>query len=56
MVTPQAWKKAMKLTSDKKQSLAMARELWPNAPLNFAKHDGRAEALLMAEYLRRQMS
>lgn len=55
MVTPQTWKKAMKLTSDKKQSLAMARELWPNAPLARIKDNGRAEALLIAEYLRRQM-
>ena len=56
MVTPQVWKKAMKLTSDKKQSLEIARELWPNAPLTRIKDNGRAEALLMAEYLRRQMS
>jgi crossover junction endodeoxyribonuclease RuvC len=53
LVTPQRWKKAMGLSSDKKDSLAMARELWPNAPLTRAKDNGRAEALLLAEYLRR---
>ena len=56
MTTPQAWKKYMGLTSDKKQSLAMARELWADAPLKLEKHDGRAEALLMAEWLRRTLS
>jgi crossover junction endodeoxyribonuclease RuvC len=54
MVTPQKWKKDMKLTSDKAQSLSMARDLWPLAPLHRAKDGGRAEALLMAEWYRRQ--
>ena len=54
MVTPQKWKKDMGLTSDKNQSLDMARELWPNAPLERKKDNGRAEALLMAEWLRRE--
>jgi crossover junction endodeoxyribonuclease RuvC len=54
MVTPQKWKKEMKLTSDKAQSMAMARELWPLAPLHRAKDNGRAEALLLAEWYRRQ--
>jgi crossover junction endodeoxyribonuclease RuvC len=54
MVTPQQWKKDMKLTSDKASSLAMARELWPLAPLHRAKDNGRAEALLLAEWYRRQ--
>ena len=54
LVTPHKWKADMKLTSDKDLSLAMARELWPNAPLHLQKHNGRAEALLMAEWLRKQ--
>jgi Holliday junction resolvasome RuvABC endonuclease subunit len=54
MVTPQKWKKDMGLTADKNNSLAMARELWPTAPLTRKKDNGRAEALLMAEWLRRQ--
>ena len=54
MVTPQKWKKDMGLTSDKNESLTMARELWPITPLARKKDNGRAEALLMAEWLRRQ--
>ena len=54
LVTPQEWKKDMGLTSDKTQSLEMARRLWPNAPLARQMDNGRAEALLMAEWLRRQ--
>ena len=56
LVTPQKWKKLLKLDSDKNNSLALARELWPNAPLHLKKHNGRAEALLIAEYLRRELS
>jgi len=54
MITPQQWKKALKLDSDKNKSLAMARELWPTAPLKRQKDNGRAEALLMAYWLRKQ--
>lgn len=53
LVTPQKWKKDMGLTADKRTSLKMARELWPNAPLTLQKHNGRAEALLIAEWARR---
>lgn len=53
LVKPQKWKKAMNLTADKNESLAMAREIWPTAPLTLKKHNGRAEALLIAEWLRR---
>lgn len=53
LVTPHKWKKDMGLTSDKNLSLAMARELWPNAPLERKMDNGRAEALLMAEWLRK---
>jgi hypothetical protein len=54
MVTPQVWKKSLKLDSDKTKSLLMARELWPGAPLKRQKDNGRAEALLMAYWLRKQ--
>jgi len=54
LVTPQKWKKDMGLTSDKDLSLGMARELWPTAPLARKMDNGRAEALLMAEWLRKQ--
>ena len=55
MVTPQKWKKDMGLTKDKVGSLKMARELWPDAPLHLKKHDGRAESMLIAEWLRKEM-
>lgn len=53
-VRPQTWKKALGLGADKAQSLALARAKWPYAD-SFAlkKHDGRAEAALLAEYGRR---
>jgi hypothetical protein len=54
LVTPHKWKKDMGLTSDKDLSLEMARELWPTAPLARKMDNGRAEALLMAEWLRKQ--
>lgn len=56
LVQPRAWKKDMGLTADKDESLDMARELWPEAPLARKKDNGRAEALLIAEWLRRQES
>jgi crossover junction endodeoxyribonuclease RuvC len=55
MVTPQKWKKAMGLSKDKNLSLDMARGLWPQAPLKRKKDNGRAEALLIAEFFRREM-
>lgn len=54
MATPQLWKKALKLDSDKQKSLDLARQLWPTAPLKRQKDNGRAEALLMAYWLRKQ--
>lgn len=54
LVTPKKWKKLLGLDSDKDNSLELARSLWPNAPLHLKKHNGRAEALLLAEYLRRE--
>lgn len=54
LVTPQKWKKTLQLDSDKNKSLELARELWPNAPLSRKKDNGRAEALLLAEFLRRE--
>ena len=53
-VPPRVWKRAMELDNDKDKSLALARELWPLAPLARKKDNGRAEALLMAEWLRRE--
>jgi len=53
LVPPRVWKKDMELTADKKDSLVMARELWPDSPLQRVKDNGRAEALLLAEWLRK---
>lgn len=53
-VKPQTWKKALGLGADKAQSLALARAKWPYADcFTLKKHDGRAEAALLAEYGRR---
>ena len=56
LVTPATWKRALGLSSDKRASLGKARLLFPTAELHLAKHDGRAEALLIAEYGRRQFT
>jgi len=57
-VRPQKWKKEFSLKSDKKQSVDAALKLFPKAKdllitKRGALKDGRAEALLMAEYGRR---
>lgn len=54
LVTPASWKKALGLSSDKSASLHRARLLFPAADLRLAKHDGRAEALLLAHWSTRQ--
>ncbi len=56
LVTPTVWKRALGLSSDKRASLDRARMLFPTTDLHLAKHDGRAEALLLAEHGRRQMT
>jgi len=52
LVTPQKWKKMYGLGRDKSECLAKASELFPGHtdlwPLK--KHDGRAEAVLIANY------
>jgi hypothetical protein len=54
-VTPSAWKPHyVAAGSGKKESLAMARSLFPSVPLLLEKDEGRAEALLIADYLRRR--
>jgi hypothetical protein len=51
-VTPQKWKKHFGLGADKDESRMRATEYWPDRPELFAKkkHDGRAEAALIARY------
>jgi hypothetical protein len=48
------WKRSLGLTSDKRASLDRARLMFPSADLRLAKHDGRAEALLLAHYAMRR--
>lgn len=48
LVTPAVWKRSLGLSSNKRASLHKARLLFPTADLRLAKHDGRAEALLLA--------
>ena len=49
-VTPACWKGDLHLSRDKRASLDKARLLFPSADLRLAKHDGRAEALLIATW------
>jgi hypothetical protein len=52
LVRPAIWKKAMGLTSDKDLSRRMASQMLPHYShmWNLKKHDGRAEAVLLAKY------
>jgi hypothetical protein len=52
LVTPGTWKKALGLSKDKTASLHKARLLYPDLELHLAKHEGRAEAILIAHYAR----
>lgn len=53
LVSPQKWKRHHGLIgTEKKASLELARQLWPDAPLTLVKHHGRADALLMALWLK----
>ena len=55
LIPPQRWKKVMLdgMPKGKLTALVKARQLWPSAELGLKKHVGRADALLLAEYLRR---
>lgn len=54
IVSPQVWKREMKVSSNKETSLQLARTMWPNAPLKRVKDHGIAEALLLADWARRK--
>jgi crossover junction endodeoxyribonuclease RuvC len=49
-VTAVVWKRSYGLSKDKHASLHKARLMFPTAELHLAKHEGRAEALLIAHY------
>lgn len=60
LVPPQKWKKEFSISSDKNQSIAVCKRLFPDVSLKRTTRcttdsDGMAEALLMAEYARRKM-
>jgi crossover junction endodeoxyribonuclease RuvC len=52
LVTPQVWKKALRVPKDKDGARARASQIMPGMASNWplAKHDGRAEAALIAYY------
>ena len=56
-VTPQHWKRAMRLSADKDESRRRAIELWPTVADRFARKrdDGRAEAALIARWRAEQL-
>jgi len=55
LVSPRKWKAHFHLSADKNESLDMARYYWPEAKLKLKKHGNKAEALLIAEYLRHEL-
>lgn len=56
--SPSVWKRAMGVTANKRTSLARAADLFPDmaGDLTLVKHNDRAEALLMARYVRQTHS
>lgn len=56
MVSPMKWKKYFGLTKDKQASIILCQQKYPSSAqyLTLKKHDGRAEAILLAQYLRLQ--
>lgn len=48
--TPHQWKKDLNLAREKSSALDRARLLFPGVVLNLKKHEGRAEALLIAHW------
>jgi hypothetical protein len=56
MIPPQRWKKELMdgMPKEKSASIIRAKQLFPRADIRLKKHDGRADALLLAEYLRRK--
>lgn len=54
LVAPSTWKRAMGVTKDKTETRRLAQQLFPTASLGRVRDHGRAEALLIAEFGRRQ--
>jgi hypothetical protein len=56
-VKPSVWKAEMGLTANKAESIALAHKLVPESKseIHLKKHDGRAEAVLLAAYAVRKL-
>ena len=54
LIPPRKWKAEYGLHKGKQDSLLVARRLFPTADLKLKKDHNKAEALLIAEYLRRR--
>ena len=56
MIEPAVWKRAMGIPagSDKSGSIELALRLFPSAPIVRKKDNGRADAILLAEFCRRK--
>jgi hypothetical protein len=54
-IPPQRWKKSLLdgLPKEKGSSVVVAKRLFPGVDLSLKRHHGRADSLLIAEYLRR---
>ncbi len=50
LAAPQRWKRELNLTTDKKASLAMARDRWGIEHFPLEKHHNRAEAALLGHW------
>jgi len=50
-----SWKKKLRLTGDKNSSLILVRDLFGDVANSIGKHDGMAEALLIAYYGKKYM-
>lgn len=55
LIVPAVWKRRFGLNADKEAARALAISLFPDAALARKKDHGRAEALLIAEFLRREI-
>ena len=54
LVEPSKWRPALVgKGADKKESLYLARKLWPDVDMPLMKDEAKAEALLIAEWIRR---
>lgn len=56
-VRPSVWKPALGLNRDKKKSLTLAKKVFPDNKEDFRliKHDGRAEAALIAHFAKESL-